>query len=214
MQRRFIRQQVLMLSSLLIMGALITFALFGNSTRLQLVHATSHIRSLPATSFSNVLGTFYPNPNDSGTFDATSTTTPAFTQSFPTLDFNPPTSLQFCSNSTGVDENTRPFTNISQNADGSCAIAIAQGSGQQPPLAGVGNLNSFEAEFLATLTVPQMGQFDMNIYADDGWLLSIGPDTSGNQPIYSAGPLNNAFPATPALSAVSTGHHHDTAERL
>jgi hypothetical protein len=175
----------------LVLAGMITFTLLGWIAHLQPAHAATHVRALPASSISNVLATFYPNPSDSGTFNVGSAS-PAFTQPFPTLDFNPPTNFQFCSTSSGINENTRPFTNLSQNPDGSCTPTVAQGNGQQ---AGTNNLFSFQAELLATLAVPQAGQFDMNIYADDGWILSIGTDGNGDQPMYVAGPMNNA-PAT------------------
>lgn len=67
-------------------------------------------------------------------------------------------------------------------------MTIAQGNAEQ---AGVNDLYSFEAEFLAVLTVPQAGQYDMSIYADDGWMLGIGSDSNGDQPGYVAGPMIN-----------------------
>lgn len=172
-----------------VLVGILTFIFLGKSIHLAPARAATQVRALPASSISNILATFYPNPADSGTFNVDPTISPAFTQTFPTLDFNPPANFQFCSTSSGIDEHTRPFTNLSQNADGSCTTIVAQGNGEQ---AGINDLYSFQAEFLATLVVPQAGQFDMNIYADDGWILSLGADSNGNQPVYVAGPMNDA----------------------
>src|SRR5437868_13181500 len=88
-------------------------------------------------------GVFYSNPNNSGQLDLSNLVTPVFAQDFPVVDFNPPASAQVsCSNSTGINENSRPFTDVVPNADGTCSTIVGQGGGQQ---AGVGNLFSFQA---------------------------------------------------------------------
>lgn len=137
---------------------------------------------------SNKTGKFFYNQNNSGTFDIAPSTQPVFTQKFGAFLFNPPSSStsdnsllvfkQTCIKSTGVDEYTRPFTDVTPNTDGSCGMAIAQGNGLQ---AGSNTLQSFEAVFTANLTVPYAGKVVFHVYADDGWILSIGP-SNGNQP--------------------------------
>src|SRR5207237_3382677 len=102
-------------------------------------------------SFGNIIAYFYPNPKGStnGTFDRNSSSPSIFTQSFPVIAFNPNPSMQNCSESTGVNTNTRPFTDILQNPDGSCKKIPAQDdSGNN---AGVGNLYSFEAVYLTSV---------------------------------------------------------------
>ncbi len=154
------------------------------------------------------IGKFFYNPNDSGIFDVNPSTPPVFTQSFRNLYFNPPTNMQtFCSNNTGVDENTRPFTNVSSNPNGTCTTTIVQGNGHQ---AGVGDLSSFEAVFTPTLFVPRAGQVTFNVYADDGWILSIGPDSNGRQPTYVSGPLNNPPPFGPFTGFPVVGANNQT----
>jgi kumamolisin len=171
------------------------------------VNETSEFAANVAVSSSvtvnNIQSAFFNNPNDSGSFDVSPSTTPVFTQSFSALNFNPSPSIQNCSNSTGVDNNTRPFTEIIHNNDGSCTTVIAQGNGQQ---AGVNNLNSFETEYTGAFTVSSAGQLSFDVIADDGWILSIGPNSNGNQPTYVSGPLNNApsngpFTGYPVLGA-------------
>lgn len=171
------------------------------------INETSEFAANAAVSSSvtmnNIQGSFFDNPNDSGSFDVSPSTTPVFTQSFSVLNFNPSPSIQNCSNSTGVDTYTRPFTEVVRNTDGSCTTVIVQGNGQQ---AGANSLSSFETEFTATFTVPAAGQLSFDVIADDGWILSIGPNSSGKQPTYVSGPLNNApssgpFTGYPVLGA-------------
>jgi len=139
----------------------------------------------------DIEGDFFYNPNDSGIFDVNPTTQPVFTVQSRVINFNPPLSMQQCTNSTGVDENTRPFHNVFRNANGSCTTFIVQGNGHQ---AGAGDLQSFEAVFFTHLTVAQAGNVTFHVFADDGWILSAGVDsqTLSHQPTYVSGSLVNA----------------------
>ncbi len=88
--------------------------------------------------------------------------------------------MRNCSNEIHVNLFTRPFTDVSPNQDGSCTGIPAQdNSGDQ---AGVGNLFKFEAVYQASITVPAEGQLQTTIYADDGFIFSIGQDNNGDQP--------------------------------
>jgi RHS repeat-associated protein len=164
--------------------------------------------SIPV-SIGTVSGTFYPNPNNSGAFDASQLGNVSFTESFPQIDFNPPTSAQvYCSSSTGINEFSRPFTDVIQSPNGTCTTQVAQGSGTNPPQAGVNSstnssslyqLYQFEATLTAPLTVAAAGDVTFNFYSDDGWILGAGP-TSGNgstQPTYVSGEFYNAPSSTP-----------------
>jgi hypothetical protein len=145
----------------------------------------------PAVTIGSVAGTFYPNPNNSGAFDTSQLSTPSFNETFPVIDFNPPASAQVaCSNSTGVDENTRPFTDVIPKPDGTCSTQVA---GQ----AGVNSLFTFEAVFQTTLTISAPGQVTFNFFSDDGWVLGLGHQTGGSaQPTYSSGSLSDAPPSS------------------
>jgi hypothetical protein len=147
-------------------------------------------QSQPHVTIGSVQGDFYPNPSNSGSFDTSQLQSKAFSQTFPVIDFNPPASAQVaCSNSTGVDENTRPFTDVVP-AGGTCSTVIAQGNGQQ---AGVGNLGQFEAVFSATLTIDAPGQVTFNFFSDDGWMLGAGQQVNGTaQPTYVSGAFTGA----------------------
>lgn len=149
----------------------------------------------PTVTIGTVSATFYPNPGDSGSFDPGQLSSPAFTQSFPVIDFNPPSSAQVgCSNATGVDENTRPFTDVIPNGDGTCSTQVVAGAGLQ---AGVGSLNSFEATLTADLTVGSAAQVTFNFFSDDGWILGLGRQQGGSaQPTYVSGQLSNPPPSS------------------
>src|SRR5437867_1591913 len=111
--------------------------------------ATNAFSAPPVTTIGAVDGAFYPDPVGSGVFNATSASTPSFHQTFPALNFNPP-STSFCSNAVPVNQGTRPFTDIVPQADGTCTTIPAQGGGFQ---AGVGPLSNFQAVFSTSLTV-------------------------------------------------------------
>ena len=157
-----------------------------------LIHAHAANPSASNVEPQNVKGAFFSYPSNSGVFDATPSNTPVFTQGFPNLNFNPSKSMQKCSNNTGVDGNTRPFTEVYANTDGSCTNIVAQGNNQQ---AGVGSLFSFESEFTATFSLPRAGQLTFNLSVDDGWILSMGRNGQGDQPTYVSGPKNNPPPS-------------------
>src|SRR6266851_3131229 len=50
----------------------------------------SAVATAAPVTIGNVLGTFYPNPANSGAFDPSQLSSPAFTQQFPVIAFNPP----------------------------------------------------------------------------------------------------------------------------
>lgn len=170
--------------AMLLPAALITAAISPK----MIVARADPVANPPTVTIDGVAGEFYSNPTNSGTFDASQIAKPLFAESFPTIDFNPPTSAQvFCSNATGVNEFTRPYTDVLQFSDGSCGTLIAQGSGLQ---AGVGALNTFEATFISHLEVSTAATVTFNFYSDDGWVLGIGQRLGGTQqPSYVSGPL-------------------------
>jgi hypothetical protein len=172
-------------------------------------------RSIPQTivvssaaeiSISPVIGQFYQNPTNGGTFTATSNSTEIFLQTFPVINFNPPSGTIPCSNNTGVGVSTRPFTDVVPQADGSCLTIPAQGNGQQ---AGVGTLGNFQAVFSGSFAVSAATQVTFNIFSDDGWILSAGPNADGAQPSYVSGPLVNP-PSTGPFSGFSIVGSYNT----
>jgi hypothetical protein len=131
-----------------------------------------------------VQASFYPNPQNSGAFDPIVLVSgPSFTQQFPVIDFNPPAAAQVgCSNTTGVNEFTRPFTDVVPNPDGTCSTLIAQDSAGVLQAGGSpigGALSEFQAIFTANLTVATAGSVRFNFFSDDGWILAIGSQLNG-----------------------------------
>src|SRR5919109_261689 len=164
--------------------------------------------ALPGVSLGWVYGTFYPNPNNNSGFDFSQLSQPAFSQRFQLLYFNPYDVYQpaACTNSPGVNDVTRPFTEVTQSPDGTCGTVPAQGNGFQ---AGVGSLNTFEATFTAELTVAVAGQYTFYFRTDDGWIMGAGPKIGGTaQPTFVSGDLSSAPPATPQKSYPVVGAYN------
>jgi len=169
---------------------------------------------------SAVDGTFFAESSTTQSFVAKPGDTAAFSQSFPTINFNPPAGI-VTHNVFGIGPQTRPFTDVTTDLVGDFAGSIvAQGNGLQ---AGVGSLSAFNAVFTASLLVAQPGDVIFKIVAGDGFLLGIrgatrvsGPqDTapaSGTTP-FRGYPLVAAFNrpggTTPATYAVTV--HFPTA---
>jgi hypothetical protein len=141
-------------------------------------------------SISSVSSSFFFNPTDSGAFTASPSTAVTFTQDFPALNFNTPDGTVKCSQPTGVNPGTQPFTDVIPQPDGTCKTMVAQGNKQQ---AAVGDMRNFQAVFTGSFTVSAAGRVTFNVYSDDGWILSVGPNASGAQPGYVSGPMLN-FP--------------------
>src|SRR5919109_951852 len=164
--------------------------------------------ALPGVSLGWVYGTFYPNPNNNSGFDFSQLSQPAFSQRFQLLYFNPYDVYQpaACTNSPGVNDVTRPFTEVTQSPDGTCGTVPAQGNGFQ---AGVGSLNTFEATFTAELTVAVAGQYTFYFRTDDGRVIGAGPKIGGTaQPTFVSGDLSSAPPATPQKSYPVVGAYN------
>jgi hypothetical protein len=126
---------------------------------------------LQTVTTTQVSGNFYPNPNNSCTFDVAPPATPAFGQTFPDILFNPPTSAVPHNIST-VNSNTRPFTDLTVDVNGNYnGQIVAQGNGQQ---AGVGSLTNFYGQFNGSFNVNQAGDLTFTILHNAGYILGVG----------------------------------------
>jgi len=155
-----------------------------------------------------VQGTFYRNPANSGSFDQSVLTSPAFTQQFPVIAFNPPDVALTCSNITSANVNLyfRPLTDVVPNPDGTCSLVPAMGNGFQ---AGIDPLVNFQAVFIADLNVASAGQLTLNVASDDGFVLAIGPQGT-NQPTRISGimlkpPASSFVKGYPVMGALNQG---------
>jgi RHS repeat-associated protein len=135
-----------------------------------------------------VTGNFFAEDPNATSFVAKPGDTAAFSQQFPTIDFNPPPG-KVPHNLSGVDDTTRPFTDITTTPSGDFSgTIVAQGGGVQ---AGVGQLAGFDAEFTSIFNVSQPSDVTFTFYHDDGFLLGVGNGASR---------VNGALENTPATT--------------
>jgi len=148
-----------------------------------------------------VMGFFFDNPSDSGSFTATPLSPLLFKQTFPVINFNPPAGTVSCSNPISVNEDTRPFTDIVIRPDGSCESRAVLGHAGQA--AGEGDLNSFNAVFTGSFAIVKAGQSTLNFYSDDGWILGIGGNATRVSGLLTEAPAANRTPfrALPVIGA-------------
>ena len=121
-------------------------------------------------STTQILARFFTS-DGSGQFHATPAQTPAFSQYFPTIDFNPPAGT-IPGNTSGVGVNTRPFSDVTTDLAGNyTGRIVAEGNGYQ---AGVGALFTMNAVFTGEFTVAAAGDQTFDFYSDDGFIFGIG----------------------------------------
>lgn len=143
-------------------------------------------------STSSVTGRFYYNNCD--TFCADVSQPPLWTQSFPTINFDPPDGT--IPGNQSVDQNTRPFADVTTNDAGAfTGTELVQGKGYQ---AGVGSLFQFGAVFTGEYVVAAPGDVTFSSWVDDGFYFGIG---GGATPV--SGSSNNV-PSETALDSYPT----------
>ena len=121
-------------------------------------------------STSTIFARFFTS-DGSGGFNTPPTATPAFTQLFPTINFNPPAGT-IPGNTSGIGVNTRPFFDVTTDLNGNFTGTImAQGNNLQ---AGLGSLFTFQAVFTSTFTVANAGDVVLSFFSDDGFILGVG----------------------------------------
>src|SRR5438874_754883 len=138
-----------------------------------------------------VQGNFFAQSSTPTTFIAKPGDTAAFQQSFPTINFNPPTNT-VTHNVSGVGPQSVPFTDVTTDAVGNFAgTIVAQGNGVQ---AGAGPLASFDGVFAANFVVAQPGDVTFNVIADDGFLLGVGGGASRTSGTMVGAPASGLTP--------------------
>jgi RHS repeat-associated protein len=159
----------------------------------------------PAQSISTttITGQFFLS-DGSGVFDIQPSATPVFTQTFPTINFNPPSgTVPGMPSSIGI--NTRPFTDVTTDIKGNyTGSIIAQGGNCQGSIcqAGVGSMNSFQAVFRGAFTVASAGNVTFNFYSDDGFILGIGNGATRVSGAAVNMPSTTPFGQFPVMGAV------------
>src|SRR4051812_41808045 len=157
---------------------------------------TTQVRAVSTTpvatiSSGPVEGNFFFKSATQTFFGARPGDTPAFHQTFPTIDFNPPDGV-INHNISGVGPTTRPFTDVTTDGVGNFAgTMVAQGNGLQ---AGVGTLSSFDAVFTSSFVVAKAGDVTFNVLANDGFLLGIGGGATRVSGAYENAPASNQSP--------------------
>jgi RHS repeat-associated protein len=157
---------------------------------------TTQVRAVSTTPVATVSsgpveGNFFFKSGTQTFFGARPGDTPAFHQTFPTIDFNPPDGV-INHNVSGVGPTTRPFTDVTTDGVGNFAgTIVAQGNGLQ---AGVGTLSSFDAVFTASFVVAKAGDVTFNVLANDGFLLGIGGGATRVSGVYENAPASNQSP--------------------
>ena len=174
-------------------------ALFSGN---QIQSATSSVSWVTPTqqiSTTTVNGRFFTS-DGSGSFDIPPTQPPAFTQNFPTINFNPPSGT-IPGDTSGVGVNTRPFTNVTTDLNGNfTGTIVAQGNGLQ---AGVGSLFTFQAVFTGTYTVASAGDVTFNFFSDDGFVFGIANGATRVSGAFANPPASGltAFQSYPVMGA-------------
>ena len=134
-------------------------------------------------------------------FSATPNQTPAFSQAFPSLNFDPPANTVPGTPALLYNEETRPLVEIVTDPSGQFAGAIvAQGNGFQ---AGQGPLFEFDAVFTGTLIVAAAGDVTFSIWHDDGFILGVGNGATRISGPMTGAPSSGftAFEGFPVLTA-------------
>jgi RHS repeat-associated protein len=152
---------------------------------------------LPASqvSLSSTVGQFFPATSCCA-FTATPGTTPAFSQVFPTINFNPPTGA-IPGNST-VNVASQPFTDVTVDKSGNYAGSIiAQGNGYQ---AWTGALREFQAVFTGNIIVASGGDTQISVYVDNAFVMGVG----GGAKSVSGATGFTAFNGYPIMGSLST----------
>jgi RHS repeat-associated protein len=154
-------------------------ASIGTSQVTSNTSAVSWVTPSSSISTTTVWGRFFTNPSASVVFNKLASDIPVFTQTFPTLNFNP-VSGSVPGIPGNLNQDTRPFTNVSTDINGNyTGSIIAQGNGY---VAGTGSLTGFEAVFTGDFVVKEASTLALTIYSDDGFKWGVGPDQNGHQP--------------------------------
>lgn len=162
-----------------------SFSLQSNTSTITWITPVATVGTTP------VQGNFYAEASSACSFVAQPGNTPAFGQSFPSIEFNPPAGI-VPHNISGVGPSARPFTDVTTDLVGNFSgTTIAQGNGVQ---AGVGTLSSFDALFTGSFTVAKAGDVTFNVIADDAFLLGVGGGATRVSGAYENPPSSNTSP--------------------
>jgi RHS repeat-associated protein len=142
------------------------------------------------TSESTISAQFFLS-DGSGGFDTPPGTRPVFTQIFPVINFNPPAGT-IPGNTSGVNVNSRPFTDVTTDLNGNfTGTIIAQGNNYQ---AGVGPMFTFQVVFSGSFTIASPGNVVFQFFDDDGFIFGVGGGASRVSGSFAYPPPNDLTP--------------------
>jgi len=158
--------------------------------------SVSWVTPTVSVSTTSVKGQFF--PGGCGNFCHAKGDTPAFTEDFPTIDFDPPSGT-VPHNITGVSVFSRPFTDITTDVNGNYnGSVVAQGNGLQ---AGVGTLSNFDAVFTADYVVAAAGDVTFKFFSDDGFVFGVGGGATRVSGALVNAPNSTPFQGYPVMGA-------------
>lgn len=148
-----------------------------------------------AAATSVVTGNFFPEPSTATSFVARPGDTPAFTQSFPDIAFNPAQGLLPIPPG-APDPTTVPFTDVVTDPGGAYAGTLpATGNGfQAGATTAAGDLTSFDAVFQGTLDVSQPGYLTIGVIAADGFIFGVGGTATATSGTKVGAPASGVTP--------------------
>ena len=148
----------------------------------------------PNVTSTPVTGQFF-TADGSGVFNTPATQQPLFTQTFPNIDFNPP------SGTPTVTNLTRPFTDVMTDSNGNfVGVLPAQGNNYQ---AGAGTLYSFSAVFTGAFNVPVAGPVTFNFTSDDAFIFGVGNTALPISGPQTNTPVTTTFTGLPVMGGVN-----------
>ena len=160
------------------------------------------VASAPQVSASSITGNFFTS-DGSGSFDTLASAQPVFSQTFAAVDFNPPAGT-IPGAPSSIDVTTRPFTNVTTDANGNyTGSVVAQGNNLQ---AGVGTLSTCQSDFTGTLTVAAAGNVTFNFLNADGFVFGVGNGASRISGTFVNPPSNGVtvFKSYPVMGSFNT----------
>ena len=153
-------------------------------------------------STSSIAGEFFIT-DGSGAFDVSPNASPVFTQTFPTINFNPPSGTVL-GNTSAVNIDSRPFTDITTDLNGNyTGTIVAQGNGYQ---AGVGPMYTFQAVFRGTFTIANAGNVTFDFFTDDGFILGVANGATRVSGASFNLPLATPFAQFPVMGGINSGN--------
>jgi len=153
---------------------------------------------------SQVDGEFFAEPAGETSFVAEPGDTPAFSQSFPDVAFNPPAGL-VAEPPGAPSPSTVPFSDVVTDDGGAFAGTMpAEANGFQAGAnTTAGDLTNFDAVFSGSVSIGKAGYLSLGVISGDGFILGVGGGATGYSGEITGGPASGktAFASYPVVAA-------------